>query len=102
MSFCFALIVWLFLNATPRGVAVVHQQGTEIPPGCAVIEGRVVDDAGRPLAGATVYSLAVDHPPRGRLLSTVTDAEGRFSLKCAEPGKNGVSFTQDTDQRPER
>jgi hypothetical protein len=80
---------------------VVPLQDAGIAPGCAMIEGRVLGEAGQPLAGAKVYSMVIDHPPRGRLLSTMTDAEGKFSLKCAEPGKNGVYVSKEEDGYPD-
>jgi hypothetical protein len=96
-----AFLALLFTSALPFGRAVGHLQGGEIAPGCAVIEGRVVDEAGQPLVGAKVYSMVIDHPGRGRLPSTITDAEGRFSLKCAELGKNGVYVSKEGDGYPD-
>ena len=46
----------------------------------ATLSGKVIDAAGRPVAGATVLPYFVFDRPAPSLLSAKTDAEGRFKL----------------------
>ena len=46
----------------------------------STLSGKVIDAAGRPVAGATVLPYFVDDRPIPGLLSATTDAEGRFKL----------------------
>ena len=71
--------------------------GTGNPANCAVIEGLVIDPAGEPVAGVRVYTMAVDRPPRGRVLFATTDKHGAFSVRCAEPGKNRIYVSKEED-----
>ena len=54
----------------------------------AVVEGRVLDDAGRPVSGIAVWGL-----PRDKDLAwsspSVSDAAGRFRLSLVTPGNYG-------------
>jgi len=46
----------------------------------STLSGKVIDDEGQPVAGATVLPYYVSDRPIPSLLSTTTDAEGRFEL----------------------
>lgn len=52
-------------------------------PGGAVLDGRVVDDHGFALPGATIV---VRHPEEGWRFVAVTDAQGRFQLRDLPSG----------------
>src|SRR5882672_130511 len=73
---------------------------SRIPSGCAVIEGKVLGENGRPVPGATVHSFALEQPIKGRLPSAPaadTDAQGNFSLRCVRPGKNVVGAGKESE-----
>jgi hypothetical protein len=53
------------------------------------------------VAGVKVYSLILDRPPRGREYSTTTDSQGKFSLTCAELGKNSVYVAKEGEGYPD-
>ena len=72
-----------------------------IAAGCGVIEGRVLDQAGHPVTGAKVSSMINDRPPRGRLMWALSDAEGRFTLTCAQPGSNMVYVSKEDEYYPD-
>jgi beta-lactamase regulating signal transducer with metallopeptidase domain/5-hydroxyisourate hydrolase-like protein (transthyretin family) len=46
----------------------------------SMLSGKVIDAAGRPVAGATVSTCWIDQRPVPRLLSATTDAAGRFKI----------------------
>jgi 5-hydroxyisourate hydrolase-like protein (transthyretin family) len=46
----------------------------------ATLQGRVTDDAGKPIAGARVWANHLSSGPVGGVLSTVTDADGRYAI----------------------
>jgi len=52
------------------------------PHGPTRVEGRVLDEAGRPIEGARVSAVGAPAPPP----TTVTDADGRFALELPPPG----------------
>jgi hypothetical protein len=79
----------------------IYRSAQSIAVGCGVIEGRVVDEIGHPVAGAKVSSMINDRPPRGRLFSTLTDKEGRFELTCAQPGRNMVYVSKEDEYYPD-
>ena len=54
----------------------------------AVVEGRVSDDAGRPIAGVVVWGLPRDKD-LGWSSPAVTDPAGRFRLSLFAPGDYG-------------
>jgi hypothetical protein len=62
------------------GEGTTTEVAIELRPG-TTLRGRVVDPAGRPVPGASVKRRH-DHEP----LSTVTDGEGRFTLRHGAPG----------------
>jgi protocatechuate 3,4-dioxygenase beta subunit len=81
-------------NAGPINVA----SGAQVPELTvtlregAVIRGRAVDERGTPVTGASIqaYSYAASAGPRmrsGGQSAAVTDAEGRFALAHAAPGR---------------
>ena len=51
----------------------------------ATISGRVVDAAGRPVAGATVYTVSAPVPMPD--IAALTDGDGRFSVAAPVPGR---------------
>ncbi|MGH8432566.1 MAG: carboxypeptidase-like regulatory domain-containing protein, partial [Solimonas sp.] len=63
-------------GARPHPPAVVHSAATPQ----AVVDGVVLDDAGRPLAGAVVSAFG---PPA---VFAVSDPEGRFSIRSVPYG----------------
>lgn len=73
----------------------------KIHPACAVIEGKVLGENGRPVVGATVHSFALDQPMKGRRLpsdqAVDTDLQGNFSLRCVQPGKNVVGAGKESE-----
>lgn len=70
-------------------------------PGCGVVKGRVLDATNHLVADVKVYSLILDRPPRGREYSTTTDAQGQFTLTCAELGKNSIYVAKEDDGYPD-
>lgn len=72
-----------------------------IVAGCGVVKGRVVNDSGHPVAGAKVSSMITDRPPRGRLMSSQTDARGEFTIRCAQPGPNRVYVSKEDQYYPD-
>ena len=73
----------------------------------STLSGKVIDAAGRPVAGATVLPYFVYDRPAPGLLSATTDAEGRFKLDNVGvfkwPGGKAVttSFTVQHPDYPE-
>lgn len=70
------------MSSTFYAITPFQHSDQEIVGGCGVVEGRVVDETGHPVAVAKVSSMITDRPPRGRLMSSLTDAQGRFTLTC--------------------
>jgi hypothetical protein len=65
---------------------------------CGSIEGLVLNKMGLPVSGVKVYSEVSDRPggvDRGS--SSETDSNGRFSIGCAEAGRNGVSVSKEDE-----
>ena len=69
----------------PRPTAEAVRRGTNPP---AIVEGRVVDPQGHPVAGVTVWGLPRDKDV-GWSAPSVTDAQGRFRLTLVAPGDYG-------------
>lgn len=55
----------------------------------ATISGRVVDAAGRPVAGATVYAARSPVPLPD--IAALTDRDGRFTLAAPQPGRYEIA-----------
>ena len=51
----------------------------------ATLSGRVVDAAGRPVGGATVYVVRAPGPTPD--IAALTDRDGRFVLAAPQPGR---------------
>jgi beta-lactamase regulating signal transducer with metallopeptidase domain/5-hydroxyisourate hydrolase-like protein (transthyretin family) len=73
----------------------------------STLSGKVIDTDGRPVAGATVVRYWIDGRPVPGLLSTTTDAEGRFQLdnvgvyKARDGSAWGTSFAVLHPDHPE-
>jgi hypothetical protein len=91
----------LGMASTFYATSQLHPATQDITVGCGVIEGRVLDKSGHPVVGVKVSSMINDRPPRGRLLSTLTDDEGRFELTCAQPGRNVVYVSKEDEYYPD-
>jgi beta-lactamase regulating signal transducer with metallopeptidase domain/5-hydroxyisourate hydrolase-like protein (transthyretin family) len=78
--------VFGFADDRPIGIAFFHFRGdTEVTElrmvrEKATLSGKVLDAAGKPVAGATVLPYFVFDRPAPSLLAATTDAEGRFKL----------------------
>ena len=83
--FALALAFAAACASRPRPTDETVRRSTNPP---AVVEGRVRDPQGRPVAGIAVRGL-----PRDKHLlwspASVTDAEGRFRLTLVAPGEYG-------------
>lgn len=69
----------------PRPTAEAVRRGTNPP---AIVEGRVVDPQGHPVAGVTVWGLPRDKDV-GWSAPSVTDDRGKFRLTLVAPGDYG-------------
>lgn len=103
----FALIVLLFCacatRPSPTGEAVRRSVN---PP--AIVEGRVVDPQGAPIAGISVKGLPRDKD-LGWSPASLTDGGGRFRLELVAPGEygfllswNGVAVVTPREDDPSR
>jgi len=68
--------------------------------GCS-ISGRVIDINNVPIAGAKVSSMISDRPPRGRILYSFTNEDGRFVLGNVECGDNIIMAEKEEDGYPD-
>jgi len=77
----------LYLLAQPHGVAVPG-----IAQGFGAVQGKVVNELGKPLPGAKVFADPVDvkNVPIGKLRFTTTNDDGDFTLEHVVPGVNLV------------
>ena len=55
--------------------------------GDAVVEGTVQDPGGKPLPGIAVSSFAPGVSLSGSCITTNTDADGQYCIRCAPPGQ---------------
>ncbi len=62
------------------------------------VSGKVVDASGKPLAGATVYALAM-RPDSQPLPTVETDSKGQFTLRGAKQGDLDMSVFADAGAR---
>lgn len=90
----------LGLGGNSQGRSTLRQSAPGIAPGYGAIEGRVLDETGRPVSGAKVSSMILDYPP-GRLFFAETDAQGHFSLRYARPGRNAVYVGKEDEYYPD-
>ena len=86
-----------FLRARVQGLAVspgrpVAELTVRLLPG-AVLAGRVLDEAGAPIAGARVLLADVD----GSALETLSDPAGHYRLNGIDPGEHEVSIHLEAD-----
>src|SRR5688572_20629938 len=58
-------------------------------PVTGVIDGKVVNENGQPLAGAALFVRAVNSPGSGR--TTTTDVDGNFRVSGLEPALYSVT-----------
>jgi hypothetical protein len=73
-------ILWVAPGAELRGVEIVMDQGADVP-------GRVVDAAGKGVAGARVVGrVEIDGAPAGEI-GAVSSGDGRFLLGAVPPGR---------------
>ncbi|HSK71706.1 MAG TPA: carboxypeptidase-like regulatory domain-containing protein [Pyrinomonadaceae bacterium] len=68
--------------------------------GCS-ISGRVIDINNNPIAEAKVSSMISDRPPRGRVLYSFTNEDGRFVLGNVECGDNIITAEKEEDGYPQ-
>jgi carboxypeptidase family protein len=95
------LVGVLGMSSTLYATTPFQPSDQEIVAGCGVVKGRVVDQTGHAVAGAKVSSMITDRPPRGRLMSSLTDAQGQFTLRCAQPGSNRVYVSKEDQYYPD-
>jgi hypothetical protein len=69
----------------------------DIFSGYGAIQGRVVDELGKPLPGAKVYAEPVkaETAPSGKLLFVVTNENGDFTLEQVVPGENVICASKE-------
>lgn len=93
-------IALLLLFLQPRSQQFVSQSA---PARTGTIGGRVIDEAGRPLAGAKVFAdpVAAMDVPIGKLHFVTTDENGRFTLGQVVPGINLVCASKEEDLYPD-
>jgi hypothetical protein len=98
-----ALLFSLFVLVIGSFYTFSQSVGRDIPPGCGVIRGRVIDQNSVPVSGVRVYAMVADHPPRATSsdVHAITDENGAFFLGCAEPGRNGVYTVKEDDFYPD-
>ncbi|HEV2704589.1 MAG TPA: carboxypeptidase-like regulatory domain-containing protein [Pyrinomonadaceae bacterium] len=87
----------------PSGLRAVstHNPREESGPAFGAIEGRVVDAAGQPLAGAVVEVRPADQmATSGALPVAYTNEEGRFFLDGVTPGTHMIYASKEDDGYP--
>jgi len=86
------ILLWLFSLAEPQGFSEQN-----LPPSFGVVQGRVVDELGKPLAGARVYAEPVDvrDSPTGKLHFVMTKDDGDFTLEQVAPGMNVICASKE-------
>src|SRR6187551_1578779 len=72
------IVVALFAIATSTANAKA-----DAPVKSWKVTGRVVDEAGKPVAGAEVFTNSLRYLPSAQQSSTKTDGDGRFVLEIA-------------------
>ena len=86
-------LILLLSLAAPRTVG-------QIRPNFGSIEGTVVDQSGKPVAGATVEA-RVDPEPRRRNLFTTSDSAGRFVLRDIPSGDTYLYAHKESEGYPD-
>jgi hypothetical protein len=67
------------------------------PSGYGAVQGRVVDELGKPLPGAKVYAepVIVEGAPTGKLLFVITNENGDFTLEQVVSGENVICASKE-------
>jgi hypothetical protein len=85
-------------------LALVLASGQTTPPAelpsLGAVEGSVLDGAGKPIAGATVYALPQREHDMRTQFRTQTDANGRFVLKAVPAGDAYLHAFKESDGYP--
>lgn len=90
-------------------IMITNFPGSETPPlqktagTFGTVQGRVVDELGKPLSGARVYAEPVevkDHP-MGKLRFATTNDQGEFILEEVAPGVNVICASKEEDFYPD-
>jgi hypothetical protein len=80
-------------------LAMPFHMNRHFTPQFGGIEGRVMDDNGQPISGATVYAAKTDLLT-GRIPHALTDKQGKFTFKGLPPGAYELSAKKDDDGYP--
>ena len=93
------ILILFFAVAEPRRGLPVQNP----PSGFGAVQGRVVDELGKPLPGARVYAEAVDAKdrPTGKLYVTTTNDQGDFVLEQVTPGVNVICASKEEEFYPD-
>ena len=83
--------------AAPSGVFALPAISGFLPGETLLVSGRIVDEAGKPIAGAWVAGAGGS--PSETAASTRTDGDGRFMLKTEVSGAEGYVEYGTTDRR---
>ncbi|MET1053546.1 MAG: carboxypeptidase-like regulatory domain-containing protein [Mycetocola sp.] len=78
----------------PAGDAPQDEPAIDDEEAPGAVEGRVLDSAGAPVAGATVAVAASTRPTRD--IAAMTTADGRFRLGSLLPGSYDIEARQGT------
>lgn len=90
--------------AAASAISYSSRRGTasqNIAPGFGAISGTVLDENGRPIAIADVYSRPTGQPGNGRIIPVQTDKNGKFLLEKVPPGLNTVHAFKEEDGYPD-
>lgn len=71
-------------------------QAPQTPLSSSLVQGKVLNDAGQPVAGATVYADSINFEG-GRMPSTRTDAQGRFRFNNLKNGLYRIYAEKEED-----
>jgi Carboxypeptidase regulatory-like domain len=84
-------ILLLFALARPQGVPEKN-----VPSSFGAVQGRVIDELGKPLADARVYAESVDgRDATGKLRFVTTKEDGDFMLEQVAPGMNVICASKE-------
>jgi hypothetical protein len=92
------ILLWLFALAQPQWFSEQN-----VPLSSGAVQGRVVDELGKPLAGAKVYAEPVDarDSPTGKLHFVMTKEDGDFTLEQVAPGMNVICASKEVAFYPD-